>query len=121
VLKQHGPEGLERECKLVSSTLQERAEANTSRLCFHLAKGLCDRGAQCRFSHDLAAYAASRPSDLPGQCPYTSLTVCPFGILCRWASKHADPDPLTKQWLLEHKSTQEAEDSGELSLSFVPN
>ena len=40
---------------------------------------------------------------------------CPFGVTCRWASKHAHPDPLTEQFLVARQSQEHvaAEQQGE--------
>ncbi|GBG79463.1 hypothetical protein CBR_g29609 [Chara braunii] len=55
----------------------------------------CRFGERCQFNHDIAAYLAHKPADLPGPCPFsTQLSepnlsrACPFGITCRFASSH---------------------------------
>lgn len=47
----------------------------------------CPYGDKCKYSHDIAAYRASKPVDLPGRCPFAH--PCPFGIQCRWEGSHA--------------------------------
>lgn len=117
----------------------------------------------CRFNHEVTAYLESKPSELPGSCPFSAgeLAIgrhwagrccdgigscpgdaapnattkvlserpdvtfmcrtlsaaerCPFGVTCRWASKHAHPDPLTEQFVVEWQSKEHvaAEQQGE--------
>ena len=110
----------------------------------------------------MTAYLESKPSELPGSCPFSAgelatgrrwarrccddirqlvllpltskpkgcqqgqaLTFlcpslpaaehCPFGVTCRWASKHAHPDPLTEQFVVARQSKEHvaAEQQGE--------
>ena len=59
-------------------------------------EGSCKQGDSCRFSHDLEGYLANKEADLAGECPFThrkdfrdgNNKACPYGLLCRWASKH---------------------------------
>lgn len=80
---------------------QDRAQADQTQLCFHFLRGACRMGDKCKFTHSVDAYLASRPPDLPGECPFKSLPQCPYGIRCRWASKHEHPDELTRQHIIE--------------------
>lgn len=66
-------------------------------ICRMMAKeGSCRQGDSCRFSHDLEGYLANKEADLAGECPFTHREdsrdgknkACPYGLLCRWASKH---------------------------------
>jgi hypothetical protein len=59
--------------------LQERSESSKTELCTNFALGRCTYGASCRFSHDTAAYLASKQPDLPGSCPFTLQDACPYG------------------------------------------
>lgn len=61
------------------------------RICFSLAKGdTCDR-AQCKFSHDIEAYLASKGPDLSGVCPnLIAFGSCTYGMKCRFLSSHSD-------------------------------
>lgn len=34
---------------------------------------------------------------------------CPFGVTCRWASKHANPDELTRQFVIEARAQAQQE------------
>eukprot|EP00884_Botryococcus_braunii_P009247 jgi/Botrbrau1/18323/Bobra.0179s0051.1 len=85
---------------------KERKEKAATDLCFSYAVGSCHYGERCKFSHDVAAYVAARPPDLPGSCPNSCLPSCPFGITCRWASSHTRPDDLTKQFLIRTAATE---------------
>lgn len=61
--------------------MQDRKQARESstELCFPFALGRCRFGDGCRFSHDIAAYLAARPADLPGRCPFSATGACPYG------------------------------------------
>lgn len=50
----------------------------------------CRFGEKCRYSHDLAAYIAQRPPDLPiTPCPqFAALGSCGSGVKCRCGSSH---------------------------------
>ena len=63
------------------AALQDRkqARASSTELCFPFALGRCRFGDDCRFSHDIAAYLAARPADLPGRCPFSAMGACPYG------------------------------------------
>ncbi|WIA43732.1 hypothetical protein OEZ86_010158 [Tetradesmus obliquus] len=62
---------------------RERSESSKAELCTNFALGRCSYGASCRFSHDTAAYLASKLPDLPGSCPFTLQEACPYGVTCR--------------------------------------
>ena len=48
----------------------------------------CPYGDRCKFSHDVEAYRARKPADLPGRrCPFVH--PCPFGVSCRLEGGHA--------------------------------
>jgi len=66
----------------------------TVKMCQSFTKGLgCKFGDDCRFSHDLASYMASRPADLDELCPlYTLHGFCRFGLTCRFGTAHVRPD-----------------------------
>eukprot|EP00262_Sarcandra_glabra_P004678 TRINITY_DN15874_c0_g1_i2.p1 TRINITY_DN15874_c0_g1~~TRINITY_DN15874_c0_g1_i2.p1 ORF type:complete len:706 (+),score=123.64 TRINITY_DN15874_c0_g1_i2:60-2177(+) len=49
---------------------------------------------KCRFSHDLEAFQAQKPADLPGNCPFLSVEEpCPYGLACRFFGTHKDSAP----------------------------
>jgi tRNA-dihydrouridine synthase 3 len=61
-----------------------------------LCRSLLGRGFECRFGagacrdgHDVGAYLAQKPPDLPGTCPlWAALGDCPAGVTCRWHGSH---------------------------------
>lgn len=78
-----------------------------SGLCFNFVRNTCTRGDTCKFNHDLATFMEGREPDLPGLCPFSNMPgPCPFGILCRWASAHSNPDALTQKYLIDNKPEQ---------------
>ena len=58
---------------------QEAREKREASVCSRFVRGICPFGDNCKFSHDVDAYLASKPADLPGQCPYTASPECPYG------------------------------------------
>mmetsp|Transcript_6228 Transcript_6228/g.7698 ORF Transcript_6228/g.7698 Transcript_6228/m.7698 type:complete len:623 (+) Transcript_6228:118-1986(+) len=50
----------------------------------------CRFGAEnCRNSHNVEEYIASKPEDIEGNCPvYTAIGYCPAGLKCRWLHSH---------------------------------
>ena len=58
---------------------QEAREKREASVCSRFVRGICPFGDSCKFSHDVEAYLASKPADLPGQCPYTASPECPYG------------------------------------------
>ncbi|GAB4813299.1 hypothetical protein N2152v2_000345 [Parachlorella kessleri] len=82
-------------------------------LCSMLVMGSCRFGQSCRFNHDVEAFLQAKPPDLPGPCPFDSTGACPYGITCRWASKHRHADPLSQQAQQEgQQAQQQAEECG---------
>jgi tRNA-dihydrouridine synthase 3 len=69
---------------------RERA-ARAPGACAAFLRGACPRpAAECRFSHDLAAFFAEKAPDVPGPCPLDApARPCPYGVACRWAGAHA--------------------------------
>ncbi|KAK6201039.1 tRNA-dihydrouridine(47) synthase [NAD(P)(+)] [Scheffersomyces amazonensis] len=44
---------------------------------------------QCRNSHNVEEYLASKPTDVDGICPvYQAIGYCPTGLKCRWLKSH---------------------------------
>lgn len=62
-----------------ASHWQEAREKREASVCSRFVRGICPFGDNCKFSHDVEAYLASKPADLPGQCPYTASPECPYG------------------------------------------
>lgn len=72
---------------------------STKELCGLFVRGQC-RFDNCKFNHDVAAYLPHRTADLPGKCPFdVGPDPCPFGITCRWATAHTNPDELCRKYL----------------------
>ena len=69
-----------------------RPDAAEVKLCIRMIDGRgCTFGNQCKFSHDIAAYCATRQPDLGETCPiYTLRGECRFGVMCRFGSAHLD-------------------------------
>ena len=72
---------------------KDRRASRAEQLCFGFMAGTCRFGTDCRFSHDLGAYLASKPPDLPGTCPFISTGACPYGLSCRYALTHVPCPP----------------------------
>ena len=53
----------------------------------------CSFGDGCYFSHDVAAYMATKPADIGGKCVFFELIgECPYGLECRFGSSHISSD-----------------------------
>ncbi|XP_060168523.1 tRNA-dihydrouridine(47) synthase [NAD(P)(+)]-like [Lycium barbarum] len=51
----------------------------------------CPYNDKCRFSHDLEAFKAEKPTDIEGSCPFLVYEgPCPYGVGCRFAGTHRD-------------------------------
>lgn len=68
------------------------------KLCDAIAKGeVCQRGAECKFSHNVEEFMAQKPADLSGICPWVERhEKCPFGLRCRFYSTHPPKDEMDK-------------------------
>lgn len=82
------------------AVVQESKAKAKEQLCFHHLRGTCTFGDECKFKHDLTDYVRRKPQDLPGECPFSCVGTCPYSLTCRWATKHKNPDELTKKWLM---------------------
>ncbi|KAI5960132.1 DUS3 [Candida pseudojiufengensis] len=50
---------------------------------------LAGEGRECKFSHNLDEYLASKQEDIEGTCPvFEVLGYCPAGMKCRWLYSH---------------------------------
>jgi hypothetical protein len=64
------------------------------KVCLAIMRGeSCVYGDQCRFSHDVKAYLATRPADIAVEglatCPhFETYGSCPFGVMCRLGASH---------------------------------
>jgi hypothetical protein len=77
-----GPSIHASKCPVLSSHAfhwQEARQKREASVCSRFVRGICPFGDNCKFSHDVDAYLASKPADLPGQCPYTASPECPYG------------------------------------------
>lgn len=67
-------------------------QINGKKLCLSfIADNKCDYGSNCIHSHDLNEYLRSglRPEDIGDHCyVFETLGKCPFGVSCRFGSKH---------------------------------
>ena len=73
----------------------ERAAARARDLCAFVATGApCPRGDACRRLHDVDAYLANKPTDVPDRvCPHVERGLrCPHGLRCRFAGTHAEDE-----------------------------
>lgn len=72
----------------------------------HLSGTNCKYGDSCRFSHDVEGFLKSKPLDIPGTCPFSSVTTgCPYGVACRFYRSHGSngfadeaADKVRKTW-----------------------
>ena len=63
-----------------------------AKLCTKIVHGLeCRFGDKCQYSHDIAAYVASKPTDVSERCyVYDTYGRCPFGVMCLFSKRHID-------------------------------
>eukprot|EP00887_Chlorella_sp_A99_P006956 scaffold2.g6956.t1 len=103
-----------------SQLKRERTQSrhSTAELCTPFAGGRCSFGDRCRLNHDVEAFLAAKAPELPGRCPFDAAGACPFGITCRWASKHCQPDELVQRFILD-KTEQREGGSGEQGVAHV--
>jgi tRNA-dihydrouridine synthase 3 len=88
---------------------EQRAASRAAQLCFGFLAGACRfEAATCRFSHDAAAYLATKPPDLPGTCPFLSTGKCPYGLSCRYALSHVPLEPALGEHLAAGDGTTTA-------------
>lgn len=72
---------------------RQQAKKSAENICNAVAKAndvnACPYRESCRFNHDLEAFLAQKPPDLPGGCPCLEIRkVCPYGAACRFAGMH---------------------------------
>ncbi|KAG4400718.1 hypothetical protein GLYMA_07G116066v4 [Glycine max] len=93
--------------RLLFSPRRRSASANSNtnieqksvrNLCSEIARtgdvSSCPYKDKCRFSHDLEAFKAQKPTDLEGQYTFfKSGGACPYGLGCRFSSTHEDGVP----------------------------
>jgi hypothetical protein len=66
---------------------------DSEKICMALIRGdPCPYASECRFSHDVKAYMATRPADIvevEGGCPsYNNHGFCMYGAMCRVGGSH---------------------------------
>lgn len=88
-----GPPKKARLASILKSSLASTSEQ--TRFCKSVGlDALCEFGDQCRFSHDLAAFLASKPKDIGDVCPnVTAHGNCKYGLQCRFSMGHVDMKP----------------------------
>ena len=88
-----GPQARQKQRGMNKQRKHFRPEQSEMKMCVAILSGdTCKWGDGCKFSHDLAAYAAQRPADLGETCPiYTLRGECRFGASCRFGTCHIDP------------------------------
>jgi hypothetical protein len=72
----------------------EKNPENKNKICPQiLAERQCSFGERCKFSHDVAGYIDSKPSDLGETCYLFDINgYCQYSYACRYASKHLTDD-----------------------------
>ena len=63
-----------------------------AKLCMKIVHGLeCRFSDKCQYSHDIAAYVASKPADVSERCyVYDTYGRCPFGVMCLFSKRHVN-------------------------------
>ncbi|KAF9435668.1 tRNA-dihydrouridine(47) synthase [NAD(P)(+)]-like protein, partial [Entomortierella beljakovae] len=64
------------------------------RLCFKTARGEeCDKGENCKLTHDVKAYLEAKEKDLGDRClNFDLLGECPYGYKCRYLGAHMNSE-----------------------------
>jgi len=73
---------------------RDKRVASKERLCPSLKVSIpCPFSTDCRFSHDIEGYMAQKPADIGDRCVlFEQHGVCPYGLECRYGSKHISKD-----------------------------
>lgn len=69
-----------------------RAEENEKKICLTVSRGEdCQYGNNCRNSHDVLSWLATKPPDLGPSCyQFDTWGHCASGLMCRYGSAHID-------------------------------
>ena len=70
-----GGQQQERKSKTQNRKVQAAHRVSTANVCNAFIRGGCSYGDSCKFNHDITAFLASKPPDLPGPCPFESAQV----------------------------------------------
>ena len=73
---------------------RDKRVASSERLCPSLKITIpCPFSTDCRFSHDIDGYMAQKPADIGEKCViFEQYGECPYGLECRYGSKHISSD-----------------------------
>jgi len=73
---------------------RDKRVASSERLCPSLKITVpCPFSTDCRFSHDIDGYMAQKPADIGEKCViFEQYGECPYGLECRYGSKHISSD-----------------------------
>ena len=67
----------------------------------------CSFGERCKFSHDIKEFMQNKPPDIGPECfMFETYGKCPYGLACRYGSKHISEDHknIVNKELYEEKS-----------------
>jgi len=96
--EENGSNGKKNKKKGQNKKRNNAQKRETIRLCPRVVKsghvnteGGCELGEQCKYSHNIDEYIASKPADISGKCPVLeAIGYCPSGLKCRWLQSHGD-------------------------------
>ncbi|KAK6458704.1 tRNA-dihydrouridine(47) synthase [NAD(P)(+)] [Scheffersomyces xylosifermentans] len=73
---------------------------------------------QCRSTHNVEEYLASKPEDNEGICPvFKALGYCPAGLKCRWLQSHYDKE--TRKLIKDLERTEKSKEELNYEVNIV--